>query len=56
MIRPAARMQKKTPVCMTAIESIQSSSVDVLGVRPDAADAGVVDDDVEPAEVGRRRT
>ena len=27
MIRPAARMQKKTPVCMTAIESCQSSSV-----------------------------
>ena len=27
MIRPAARMQKKTPDCMTAIESCQSSSV-----------------------------
>ena len=27
MIRPAARMPKKTPDCMTAIESCQSSSV-----------------------------
>ena len=26
MIRPAARMQKNTPVCITAIDSVQSSS------------------------------
>ena len=37
---------------MTAIESRPVLVGDVLRVRPDPADAGVVDDDVEPPEVG----
>jgi len=34
MIRPAVRMQKKTPVCMTAIESCQSNVASIRGFAP----------------------
>ena len=49
----AARQPLKTPVRFTSSRRRQSSGRQ-LGQRRDLGDAGVVDDDVEPAELGDR--